>query len=51
MNSGQWKWTDSTDFIYTNWRDGNIPSSGLKFEKIRLIQFILFLNFGIILTI
>ena len=33
MNSGQWKWTDSTDFIYTNWRDGNIPSSGLKFEK------------------
>ena len=33
MSSGQWKWTDSTEFIYTNWRDGNTPSSGLKFAK------------------
>ena len=25
MTSGQWKWTDSTEFIYTNWRDGKTP--------------------------
>ena len=33
MSSGQWKWTDSTEFIYTNWRDGKTPTSGSKFEK------------------